>query len=93
MNSLVEKTKKFLKDIVEHPENYRYLLGVSGGPDSMAMGKIFQELGFNLGIAHCNLMTCTTPSTARSTGATPPASLPPSRRDWSFCLRSIGSWS
>ncbi len=56
MNTLTQRTKKYLEHVLGHPENYRYLLGVSGGPDSMAMGKIFQELGFNLGIAHCNFL-------------------------------------
>ena len=56
MNTLSQRTKKYLEHVFWHPENYRYLLGVSGGPDSMAMGKIFQELGFNLGIAHCNFL-------------------------------------
>jgi tRNA(Ile)-lysidine synthase len=56
MNTLTQRTKKFLEVIIGHPENYRYLLGVSGGPDSMAMAKIFQELGYKMGIAHCNFL-------------------------------------
>ncbi len=38
MNTLSQRTKKYLEHVLGHPENYRYLLGVSGGPDSMAMG-------------------------------------------------------
>lgn len=32
----------------------KLLLAVSGGVDSVAMASIFAELGYNIGIAHCN---------------------------------------
>ncbi|MCR4965328.1 MAG: tRNA lysidine(34) synthetase TilS [Bacteroidales bacterium] len=36
------------------PTEYRYLLAVSGGADSMVMADLFVESGYHFAIAHCN---------------------------------------
>jgi len=49
--------KRFIPFIKQHalflPEE-RVLLAVSGGRDSVLMAHLFNEAGFNFGIAHCN---------------------------------------
>jgi tRNA(Ile)-lysidine synthase len=46
--------KNQLENLVHDPENYSYLLAVSGGADSMVLASLFQGLGLPNHIAHIN---------------------------------------
>jgi tRNA(Ile)-lysidine synthase len=46
--------KNQLENLVHDPENYSYLLAVSGGADSMVLASLFQGLGLPYHIAHIN---------------------------------------
>ncbi|KFF22747.1 tRNA lysidine(34) synthetase TilS [Chryseobacterium sp. JM1] len=46
--------KNQLENLVQAPENHRYLLAVSGGADSMVLASFFQGLGLVYQIAHIN---------------------------------------
>lgn len=43
-----------LEPFFSHPENYRYLLAVSGGPDSMVLLELFRKSPFYFEVAHVN---------------------------------------
>lgn len=46
--------KNQLENLVRDPENYSYLLAVSGGADSMVLASLFEALGLSYHIAHIN---------------------------------------
>ena len=50
---MLEKTKLKLSNLYDY-QSKNYLLAVSGGVDSMVLISVFQKLGLNFGVAHCN---------------------------------------
>ena len=51
---MIEKVKDTIKKYNLIEENDKILVGVSGGPDSMALLKALQSLGYNICVAHIN---------------------------------------
>ena len=54
MPNLRNRFTEILKRLPLHTDTDRFLLAVSGGPDSMAMALLFKGRGLKFGIAHCN---------------------------------------
>ncbi len=51
---MLEKFKHNIQAKLNISEKTHFLLGVSGGIDSMSMLSLFMECGFNISVAHCN---------------------------------------
>ena len=51
---MLEKFKHNIQAKLNISEKAHFLLGVSGGIDSMSMLSLFLECGFNISVAHCN---------------------------------------
>lgn len=51
---LIDKIKKTIQKYNLINEDDKLLIGVSGGPDSMALLNVLQELGYNICVAHIN---------------------------------------
>lgn len=51
---LLERFKAYLEEVLLIGHDDRVLLAVSGGKDSMLMGFLFKESGYDIAIAHCN---------------------------------------
>lgn len=45
---------RIFKDLVPKPQQFRFLVAVSGGVDSMVLVALMQQSGLSFGIAHCN---------------------------------------
>lgn len=54
MNKLIEGFKNYIKNNNLATYDDRILLTVSGGVDSMVLLQLFTELGYSVGVAHCN---------------------------------------
>lgn len=51
---MIAKLKKHIAENFRSLENKKLLLATSGGLDSMVMTHLFQELNFDIALAHCN---------------------------------------
>ena len=51
---MLEKIKLHLEQRLSFLKNKKFLLATSGGLDSMVMLHVFQQLGYEIAIAHCN---------------------------------------
>jgi tRNA(Ile)-lysidine synthase len=51
---MIEEFKKFILENNLIKPGDKILLAISGGIDSMVMAHLFHQLGYNIGIAHCN---------------------------------------
>ena len=51
---MLAKLKKHIVENFQFLENKKLVLATSGGLDSMVMAHLFQQLGFDIALAHCN---------------------------------------
>lgn len=51
---MINRLKKYIQKEIPFLENKKLLLAVSGGLDSMVLLHLFQQLNFNIAVAHCN---------------------------------------
>ncbi|UFH35211.1 tRNA lysidine(34) synthetase TilS [Flavobacterium acetivorans] len=51
---MLVKLKKHIVENFQFLENKKLVLATSGGLDSMVMAHLFQQLGFDIALAHCN---------------------------------------
>ena len=51
---MIEKFQNRLEKLIPDYGNKKYLLAVSGGPDSVAMLRLSAESGLDALVAHCN---------------------------------------
>jgi tRNA(Ile)-lysidine synthase len=53
---MITKFKKHIQTNFPNLKDQKLLLAISGGIDSMVLLHLFQELNFNISVAHCNFM-------------------------------------
>jgi tRNA(Ile)-lysidine synthase len=51
---MIQQIEKHIQQKLSFLQGKKVLLATSGGIDSMAMVHLFQQMGFNMAIAHCN---------------------------------------
>ena len=54
MREVLEKVKKFIRQHHLLEEGERVVVGLSGGPDSVCLARMLDQLGFEVVAAHCN---------------------------------------
>ncbi len=52
--SMLTRLRHYLETVLPFLKGRKLLLTVSGGVDSVVMASLFADLGYNIGIAHCN---------------------------------------
>ena len=54
MRDVLEKVRSFIRQHSLLKENARVVVGLSGGPDSVCLARILDDLGFEVVAMHCN---------------------------------------